>query len=89
MDSSIYRNIKLKAVIKGSFLLLSSVVPMQSAYAANCSELPISGERYYVVNESSGKVLDVSGYSLEGGGYLTKRTLEPYNQGGVGVKYYG
>ncbi len=67
MISSICRNIKLKTVIKGSFLLLSGVVAMQSAYAANCSELPISGERYYIVNESSGKVLDVSGYSSEDG----------------------
>ena len=35
MIGSICRNIKLKTVIRGGFLLLSSVVAMQSAYAAN------------------------------------------------------
>ncbi len=36
MISCIYRNIKLKTVIKEDFPLLSSVVAMQSVYAANC-----------------------------------------------------
>jgi hypothetical protein len=81
MTSSICRNIKLKTVIRGGFLLLSSVVTMQSAYAANCSELPTSGGRYYIVNESSGKVLDVSGYSSEDGAKVHQwQSLSAANQ---------
>ncbi len=81
MMSSICRNTKLKTVIGGSFLLLSCVVAMQSAYAANCSKLPTSGGRYYIVSESSGKVLDVSGYSSEDGAKVHQwENLSSYNQ---------
>ncbi len=36
MIGRISRNIKLKTVIRSSFLILSSVVAMQSVDAANC-----------------------------------------------------
>jgi hypothetical protein len=81
MTSSICRNIQLKTVIRGGYLLLSSMVATQSAYAANCSELPTSEERYYIVNESSGKILDVSGYSSEDGAKVHQwDNLSSYNQ---------
>lgn len=67
MISSIYQKMRLKTALIGSFLLLSTGGAMQSAYAANCTDLPASGGRYYIVNESSGKVLDVSGYSSDDG----------------------
>lgn len=79
MISSIYRGMKKTALIGG--LLLSTGVAMQPAYAANCSELPVSGKRYYIVNESSGKVLDVEGYSSENGAAVHQWTnLLSYNQ---------
>ncbi len=80
MISRNYRKMKLKTAIIGG-LLLSTGVAMQSAYAANCSELPVSGGRYYIVNESSGKVLDVSGYSSEDGAAVNQwSNLSAFNQ---------
>jgi hypothetical protein len=66
------KNSPSKLVLAGSLLLLASgLVTQSSAYAANCSAMPVSGKVYNTVNEGSGLVLDVAGNpSKEGGNVL-------------------
>lgn len=39
---------------------------------ANCTEAPVSGKTYYIVNEGSGLQLDVYGYSSDDGAKITQ-----------------
>jgi hypothetical protein len=48
-------------------LLAAGLSTACAAHAANCSDAPVSGRSYYIVNKNSGLQLDVSGYSMTAG----------------------
>jgi hypothetical protein len=62
-------------------LLAAGLSVAGAAGAANCSDPPVSGNTYYIVNEGSGLQLEVSGWSKADGASVVQwnSTSGPYN----------
>jgi hypothetical protein len=74
--STVYRTTQLVhwLIWAATFLLVLSF----ASNAENCTNAPVSGQLYSIINHGSGKALDISGNSRANGGNLIQR---PYKDG--------
>jgi len=69
------------ALMRSLAMFSAGMAVVGMANAANCADTPVSGKRYYIVNEGSGLQIDVPGWSnTDGVGVIQWSSLGgPYN----------
>lgn len=73
-QSSVFWFSSRGAVARRLAVLAAAMAVSGVAQADNCTDAPISGSKYYIVNEGSGLQLDVSGWSSKDGASVVQWT---------------